>query len=64
MTSATVRNMVKDLMIQHTLSAVSADALGRTITCALLMANGIQQEQMVQITMNGECLKKGCASPR
>lgn len=53
-TAATVRNLVNDMMIQHTLTPVCADGLGRTITCALLMANGIQDEQVVQITMNGE----------
>ena len=52
-TAATVRNIVNDIMLQHTLTPTPADALGRTITCALLMANGIQAEQIVQITMNG-----------
>lgn len=53
-TAATCRNLMNDLMMQQTLSAVSAEALGRTVICSLLMANGIQEEQMVQITMNGD----------
>lgn len=52
-TVATLRNMINDLSIQHTLTQVPLDALGRTVTCGLLMANGMQQEQMVQITING-----------
>ena len=35
------------------MTAIPTDALGRTMICALLMANGIQKEQMVQITING-----------
>lgn len=52
-TACTVRNMVNEMMIQHTMTAVPADALGRTVTCAVLMANGMQEEQTVQITMKG-----------
>jgi molecular chaperone Hsp33 len=51
-TACTVRNIVNDLMIQHTMTKTPADILGRTIACSLLMANGIQDEQVVQITMN------------
>lgn len=50
-TAVTARNIMNDLMIQHHLSSVSADALGRTIMCSLLMANGIQDEQIVQISL-------------
>jgi molecular chaperone Hsp33 len=53
-TAATVRNMVNDLMIQHEMSKVSADALGRTVICGVLMTNGIQDEQIVQITMQSD----------
>ena len=53
-TAVTARNLLNDLMIQHTLTATSAEALGRTIICSILMANGIQDEQIVQITMNTE----------
>ena len=51
-TACTIRNMVNDLMIQHTLTDIPIQALGRTMTCALLMANGMQAEQTVQITLN------------
>ena len=53
-TAVTVRNMVNDLMIQHTMTETPSEALGRTVICGLLMANGVQDEQVVQITMNGE----------
>jgi hypothetical protein len=52
-TACTARNLVNDLMIAHTMTAVPADALGRTVVCALLMSNGIQAEQTVQLTING-----------
>jgi len=51
-TAATIRNAVNDMMIQHEMNAVSADALGRTAACGLLMSNGMQEEQTVQITLN------------
>jgi hypothetical protein len=53
-TVATIRNMVNDISLQHTMTAIPTDALGRTVACSLLMANGIQEEQMVQITINGK----------
>ena len=53
-TAATVRNMVNDMSMQHTMTPVPADALGRTLVCGLLMANGMQDEQTVQITMNSK----------
>jgi molecular chaperone Hsp33 len=53
-TAATVRNIMNDMMLQHSMTAVSAEALGRTVICSLLMANGIQQEQIVQISIKSE----------
>ena len=53
-TAVTARNLINDLMIQHTMTAVSAEALGRTLICGLLMANGIQDEQIVQITVKSD----------
>ena len=52
-TVATIRNIINDMSLQHTMTPVPTDALGRTVTCGLLMANGMQDEQTVQITMNG-----------
>lgn len=61
-TVATVRNIVNDFMIMHTLTQVPADAIGRLVTCGLLMSNGMQAEQTVQITMNGDGpLRGACA---
>jgi len=53
-TAVTARNLINDLMMQHTMTAVSAEALGRTVICAMLMANGIQDEQIVQITIQSD----------
>jgi molecular chaperone Hsp33 len=53
-TAATVRNIVNDMMIMHTMSEVSADAMGRLVSCAVLISNGMQEEQTLQITMNGD----------
>lgn len=52
-TVATIRNIINDASMQLTTTAVPTDALGRTMTCGLLMANGMQAEQTVQITMKG-----------
>lgn len=51
-TACTARNLVNDLMIAHTMTATPADALGRTIVCALMMSNGMQDEQTLQLTLN------------
>lgn len=51
-TACTARNLLNDLMLAHTMTAVPADALGRTIVCALMMSNGMQPEQTCQITLN------------
>ncbi|GKY99344.1 hypothetical protein MPSEU_000889400 [Mayamaea pseudoterrestris] len=53
-TACTVRNLLNDLMIQHTMTKTPSDILGRTIACSLLMANGIQDEQVVQITLQSD----------
>lgn len=52
-TVATIRNVINDASMQHTMTTVPTDALGRAMTCGLLMANGMQAEQTVQITLNG-----------
>ena len=53
--------MVNDLSLQHTITAVPTDALGRTVTYGLLMAYRMQDGQIVPICMNG-MLKSGIAS--
>ena len=52
-TACTCRNLINDLMIMHTMTKTPADALGRTLICALLMSNGMQEEQTIQLTLNG-----------
>lgn len=52
-TVATLRNLINDMSIQHTMTEIPMKALGRTVACALLLANGMQEEQVCQITMNG-----------
>lgn len=61
-TCATIRNMVNDAMIMHTMSAVPADALARSMTCSLLMSNGMPDEHTVQITLNGDGPLRGVVS--
>jgi len=61
-TVCTARNLINDLMIMHTMTAVPADALGRTVVCALLMSNGMQAEQTCQITMNSDGPIRGIVS--
>lgn len=51
-TVVTLRNLVNDVMMQHVLTPTPADALGRTLACAVLMSNGMQDEQTLQITLN------------
>jgi molecular chaperone Hsp33 len=53
-TVATIRNLLNDAMIMHTLTATSADALGRLLACSLLLSNGMQLEQTLQLTLNSD----------
>lgn len=53
-TTATVRNIVNDIMVMQTMTEVPADAIGRLVTCSLLISNGMQAEQTFQITMSGD----------
>jgi hypothetical protein len=55
-TACTARNIVNDLMIMHTMTATPADALSRSVVCALLMSNGMQEEQLVQLTFKSKFL--------
>jgi len=58
-TVATTRNIVNDLMIMHTMNPVPADALARAITCTLLVSNGMQDEQTLQVTIQGDGALRG-----
>lgn len=53
-TACTARNLVNEFMLAHTLTATPADALGRAVICALMMSNGMQDEQSVQLTFNAD----------
>lgn len=59
-TVATIRNLLNEMMIQHTMNPVPGDALGRATLCALLASNGMQEEQMFQVTMKGDGPLRGC----
>ena len=50
-TVCTTRNLVNEFMIQHTMNVVPGDALGRATITALLASNGMQAEQMFQLTL-------------
>jgi hypothetical protein len=56
----TIRNLLNEMMLQHSLSPVAADALGRATMCALLASNGMQEEQMFQLSVKGDGALKGC----
>ncbi|KAL7525235.1 hypothetical protein ACHAXR_002941 [Thalassiosira sp. AJA248-18] len=59
-TVATIRNLLNEMMIQHTMNPVPGDALGRATLCALMASNGMQEEQMFQLTMKGDGPLRGC----
>lgn len=59
-TVATIRNLLNEFMIQHTMNPIPGDALGRVTLCALMASNGMQDEQMFQITMKGDGPLRGC----
>jgi molecular chaperone Hsp33 len=59
-TVGTVRNLVNDIMIMHSLTETSADILGRLLTCSLLMSNGMQHDQTLQLTINSDGPLRGC----
>jgi ketopantoate reductase len=41
------------------MTATPADALGRAVTCALLMSNGMQDEQTIQLTLKSKDIYPG-----
>lgn len=49
-TCATMRNLVNDSIQMHRMEAVPADALARSVTCGLLLSNGMPDAHTVQIT--------------
>jgi len=61
-TAATARNLLNEMMATHSLTEAAAQALGRTAVCALLMSNGMEEEQTVQITVNGGGLLGGAVA--
>lgn len=50
-TATTIRNLVNDVMIQQTLTPTPADSLARSMSCGLLLSNGMQLEQTFQLTL-------------
>eukprot|EP00985_Skeletonema_marinoi_P001769 scaffold702_cov112-Skeletonema_marinoi.AAC.1 len=61
-TVATIRNLLNEMMIQHSMNPVGGDALGRATICGLLASNGMQEEQMFQISMKGDGPLRGVVS--
>lgn len=59
-TVATVRNLLNEFMIQHSMNPVPGDALGRATICALMASSGMQEEQMFQLSMRGDGPLRGC----
>lgn len=61
-TVATIRNLLNEFMIQHTMNAVPGDALGRATLCALMSSNGMQEEQIFQLTFKSDGPVRGCVA--
>ena len=61
-TVATIRNLLNEMMIQHSMNPVAGDALGRATICGLLASNGMQEEQMFQLSMKGDGPLRGVVS--
>jgi len=59
-TVATIRNLLNEMMIQHSMNPLPADALGRATLCALMASSGMQDEQMFQLTLKGDGPLRGC----
>ncbi|KAL3780477.1 hypothetical protein ACHAW5_007506 [Stephanodiscus triporus] len=59
-TVATIRNLLNEMMIQHSMNPVPGDALGRATLCALMASNGMQEDQMFQLSMRGDGPLRGC----
>jgi len=48
--------------MMHTMAEVPADAMGRLVICSLLMSNGMQDEQTLQISLNGDGPLRGAVA--
>ena len=59
-TVTTIRNLLNDMMLQHNMNPLPGDALGRATACALMASNGMQPEQMFQLTLKGDGPLRGC----
>jgi hypothetical protein len=59
-TTCTIRNLLNEMMLQHNLTPVPADVLGRSTTCCLLASSGMQEEQMFQMSVKGDGALRGC----
>lgn len=61
-TVATTRNLLNEMMIQHSMNPVAGDALGRATLCALMASNGMQEQQMFQLSLKGDGPLRGCVT--
>ena len=59
-TTCTIRNLLNEMMLQHNMNPIPADALGRATMCALLASSGMQPEQMFQLSVKGDGALRGC----
>lgn len=49
-----ITSMIKELTVRHSASPVASAAIGRSVTCALLMADGMSENDTIQIHFNGD----------
>jgi len=53
-TACTARNIMNELINAHSMTPVPSDVMGRLSVCALLMSNGMQLDQTLQISIDGD----------
>jgi molecular chaperone Hsp33 len=53
-TACTVRNLMNEMISSHSMNSVPADVLGRLVVCSLLISNGMQYDQTLQISVDSD----------
>lgn len=53
-TACTIRNLMNEIISSHNMNPIPADALGRLVVCSVLISNGMQYEQTLQISIDSD----------
>ena len=62
MTLISIRNLMNDLSLAQNLSPLSMRGLGSTFCCGTMLASGMDENQIFQITVNGGGPMRGIVS--